>query len=632
MACDLSTSGVKKITLAELQRMIIDPEVPDEALQRYVKLDAARSGPFSPSFDLDTALVEIPPTGKRSALGLNLLNAFMRTKRRLAFDSKIASGYDGPIIVSEGDSWFQHPLITDTIDHLSEDHYAVRSLDAAGDLLEAIVDDGEYVEALEETRAPYFLLSAGGNDALGGGNLREHLRPFDPRITPSGHLLPSYDQLIDHALSLFDQMFRTIEPQDVVTFCHGYDYAIPQDQTWLGQPMRDRDIIDPGFQREIVRAMVDNFNARLGRLAARFPKVRFIDLRGTVRDDQWYDELHPTGEGYAAVAQKFFERIEQERAPVPRSRGAKRVEKRADRLMVGAVPSTARRGLSLHVGVNLVDPKHYVGIGEFGELASCELDAEDMENLAREAGYADRSVLLGKDATREAVMAAIGNAAAELRPGDIFLWTYAGHGHGIRDENGDEEDGQDEAFCLYDGMMLDDELYDLWRTFRDDVRILVVSDSCHSGTNVRSVDPASALRAALAAAPVDAAGPTLRSRRLPPAVGARTLNRNRAFYEKLMKRPLTPAGRLPVRELALPLRCSVQLLSGCQDNQTSYDGPMNGRFTEELLKAWDGGSFRGGYELFHRRIVRGMPPDQTPNFWATGKLSPSFRGQKPFSI
>lgn len=48
-------------------------------------------------------------------------------------------------------------------------------------------------------------------------------------------------------------------------------------------------------------------------------------------------------------------------------------------------------------------------------------------------------------------MDAIRAAAAELRSGDIFLFSFAGHGHGIRDENGDEEGDQDEAFCIYDG-------------------------------------------------------------------------------------------------------------------------------------------------------------------------------------
>ena len=45
-----------------------------------------------------------------------------RLRRRWAFEAKISEGYAGPIIVSEGDSWFQFPiLLDDTIDNLSRD-------------------------------------------------------------------------------------------------------------------------------------------------------------------------------------------------------------------------------------------------------------------------------------------------------------------------------------------------------------------------------------------------------------------------------------------------------------------------------------------------------------------------------
>ena len=40
----------------------------------------------------------------------------------------------------------------------------------------------------------------------------------------------------------------------------------------------------------------------------------------------------------------------------------------------------------------------------------------------------------------------------------------------------------DETWCLYDGMLVDDELVNLFGFFNKKVRVLMVSDSCHSGT------------------------------------------------------------------------------------------------------------------------------------------------------
>jgi metacaspase-1 len=80
------------------------------------------------------------------------------------------------------------------------------------------------------------------------------------------------------------------------------------------------------------------------------------------------------------------------------------------------------------------------------------------------------------------------------------------------------------------------------------------------------------------------------------------------------------------------VEASVLLISGCQDNQLSYDGPRNGRFTTELLATWRDGAFRGGYREFHRSILTRMPPDQSPNLYVVGVPSAAFEAQVPFTI
>src|SRR5688500_19498444 len=90
-------------------------------------------------------------------------------------------------------------------------------------------------------------------------------------------------------------------------------------------------------------------------------------------------------------------------------------------------------------------------------------------------------------ATSSAVISAIGQASRSLTSGDILLLTYSGHGGQFDDVNGDEDDGQDETWVLWDRQVLDDELYSLWSQFAAGVRIFVLSDSCHSGTVLRMV-------------------------------------------------------------------------------------------------------------------------------------------------
>ncbi len=274
-------------------------------------------------------------------------------------------------------------------------------------------------------------------------------------------------------------------------------------------------------------------------------------------------------------------------------------------------------GVSLHIGINEVDPGHYGGWS--GPLAGCENDARAMEQIALGLGYEARLILTA-DATRAAVTAGIDAAADRLQPGDTFLLTYAGHGGQVPDTSGDEEDGWDETWCLRDGQLLDDELLAFWHRFTPGVRIIVVSDSCHSGTVTRArvdeaIDTTIGVTNAIAEGFTGAA-----ARYMPMASALRTYRQNQSFYAALQ--PTGNVGDPPT---------PVRLLSGCQDNQVSLDGGVNGLFTMVLLTVWDDGRFVGDYASFHREVLLMMPPTQSPNHLVLGPHDAEFDGQHPFS-
>ena len=280
-------------------------------------------------------------------------------------------------------------------------------------------------------------------------------------------------------------------------------------------------------------------------------------------------------------------------------------------------------GLSLHVGLNRVDPKHYAGWS--GPLTACEADAEDMNTLAQREKY-DATLLLTDEATRKAVTDGIRGAAKSLRAGDIFFLSYSGHGGQIPDTGGEESDLKDETWCLYDGELIDDELRELWAQFREDVRILLLSDSCHSGSVSRMAydEIAGAGLARGRASRVGGDRPPV-YRAAPDEVSLRTYRANRDFYTEIM-RSLPPPGK------ESPIRATVRLISGCQDNQLSQDGTFNGLFTGTLLRVWKDGAFEGTYRRFHRAILRLMPPTQSPNHLVIGLPDSEYDAQRPFSI
>ena len=276
------------------------------------------------------------------------------------------------------------------------------------------------------------------------------------------------------------------------------------------------------------------------------------------------------------------------------------------------------QGISLSIGLNAVDPKQYGGWP--GILNACEADAEDMTEIANAQGFKSQK-LLTTSATRAKVTAAIKAAAAKLKSGDIFMITYSGHGGQVPDSSGDEDDGQDETWCLYDGQIIDDELNVLYSTFAKGVRILVFSDSCHSGTVIK----AAYYTGSRGAPPMSVTAGETRYRFMPKEIALRTYRDNKAFYDKLQKK--TPSGKD-----APAVKASIISISGCQDNQLSSDGTFNGLFTGHLLSVWRNGVFQGDYHKFHKEIGRRMPPDQTPKFFLDGESNSKFEEQEPFTV
>ena len=301
------------------------------------------------------------------------------------------------------------------------------------------------------------------------------------------------------------------------------------------------------------------------------------------------------------------------------------------RILIPAPP----KALSLHLGLNLVSAAAYEGWT--GPLAACEFDANDMAAIARLKGMKP-TVLLTKKATRAALLAGMRAAAKTLKSGDLFFLTYSGHGGQVRDSNRDEPDRKDETWCLYDGQLIDDELYFELSRFAAGVRILVLSDSCHSGTVTRERTPLTP-------------PPGQRAKLMPDAVGERVYAKHKAFYDGLQADVAKAAkaaqavvdpdhalAQLAVTGAAAQAQAlvgvfkpQVILISGCQDNQSSMDGEHNGAFTEKLLRVWNQGAFAGGYASFHARIRAAMPASQSPNLFTLGLAAP-FLAQKPFAL
>lgn len=269
------------------------------------------------------------------------------------------------------------------------------------------------------------------------------------------------------------------------------------------------------------------------------------------------------------------------------------------------------KGYSLFIGLNRVDPKYYAGWD--GKLDQPENDVAAVMELADGAGF-EKTILLSEMATREAVYGKIEEIGTKLKAGDLFLIYYSGHGGQVPDLDGDEDDGWDETWCLYNGQLIDDELHLLFSQYEQGVRVIVISDSCHSGTITKAMpweEPSEVIE-----------------KTLPYEYIEKAFEENKELYVQIAERLM--AINASEREV----KASVLLIASCQDNQTSlaFRRESYSAFTTELQKCLQ--PEKMSYEKLHQEITIALEERlkkvgrmQTPNFFFQGEEYTGFKDQ-----
>jgi hypothetical protein len=227
-------------------------------------------------------------------------------------------------LIAEGDSWFKlpdvHPPVPRTLIDFLQPQFSTVNLAHWGDALADIILKGQFWPYLQSGSSDVFLFSGGGNDVLGGGELWRFLELFDvdharPKDAPYYLNQDFYDNL-NVIISSYERLINAIKLRapHVVMLGHGYDYAIPRiDGPWLGGPMT-RQGIDPIDHAElgeaIVRLIIDTFNNRLQALEQTHSKnFKYVNLPGTVKRREWWDELHPFEGAAKKTAVKYASAI-----------------------------------------------------------------------------------------------------------------------------------------------------------------------------------------------------------------------------------------------------------------------------------------------------------------------------------
>jgi len=133
--------------------------------------------------------------------------------------------------------------------------------------------------------------------------------------------------------------------------------------------------------------------------------------------------------------------------------------------------------------------------GQKGALKGCHNDVFNLYTYIQDQyGFQDEDITVLADdgdhpaPTKQNILSTYHDIIRKSRPGDSIFLHYSGHGTKVKDLNGDEDDGYDEALVPVDsnrggGVIIDDDLYDiLVKGLPAGVHVVALMDCCHSGT------------------------------------------------------------------------------------------------------------------------------------------------------
>jgi hypothetical protein len=244
--------------------------------------------------------------------------------RALAPTVEMLGAGAGGELVAEGDSWFDYPVpfAVDIIDCLRGFHgFRIEKHAKYGDTLENMIFGPSctaLMQAVREIQPKVLLFSGGGNDVAGDafGGYLNHKRSGLPLVRPevAHHLI---DTVFASYLRHFIGSVAAASPQTFIVM-HGYAHTRPTGKgvmnlpgfsfigPWLMPALRTKQIEDASEQIACVFGLIDRYNEMLARLAAEFPKFRYVDLRPIVDPDHdWANELHLKNSACVKVAARI---------------------------------------------------------------------------------------------------------------------------------------------------------------------------------------------------------------------------------------------------------------------------------------------------------------------------------------
>lgn len=233
---------------------------------------------------------------------------------------------NSPTILAIGDSWFWYPLnnlanpLHRILNRSREHIILVRGRNGAetkeyvsGHIREQIEWDLDKTRGYGRTIQAVFV-SGGGNDFAGPEDMLSILQSDCSAYTSPedcyrrGQPARLMGNAARNILAVAQLVAQKLP--DVPVLIHGYDYANPNGKgflglgQWLQYPMYKAKI-NRELHQVVVANLLDTYARRLDGVAKECHNILPVNCLGTLKPDEWANELHPAPSGFNKLAKKW---------------------------------------------------------------------------------------------------------------------------------------------------------------------------------------------------------------------------------------------------------------------------------------------------------------------------------------
>lgn len=237
-----------------------------------------------------------------------------------------------PSILAIGDSWFWFPFPGGSLLNRlgpmvkGKQHFILARGENGAEAFDYVY--GKYSKSVRTALSMHgpdlsaVFISGGGNDFAGFNDLRPLLRDSCTNAGSAGECFRdgAAERSLEWLMRKLSESYRTLigkvfasSNPNLKVFLHNYDYALPSGvgifgpgtSSWLKRALDDAQV-PLALQAPCMRYLIQRLTQELDVIASAFPgRVFLVDSSGTLGPDDWHDELHPTPEGFAKIAEKW---------------------------------------------------------------------------------------------------------------------------------------------------------------------------------------------------------------------------------------------------------------------------------------------------------------------------------------